>query len=45
MSCSKINVRKKRIGENILYGSLLDGIKKIIDNNELILGIDLGTTY
>ena len=32
-------------GENILYGSLLDGIKKIIDNNELILGIDLGTTY
>ena len=31
--------------ENILYNSLLDGIKKIIDNNELILGIDLGTTY
>ena len=31
--------------ENILYASLLDGIKKIIDNNELILGIDLGTTY
>ena len=49
-----INYKKRKIKfildivkeeENILYASLLDGIKKIIDNNELILGIDLGTTY
>ena len=49
-----INYKKRKIKfildivkeeENILYDSLLDGIKKIIDNNELILGIDLGTTY
>ena len=30
--------------ENILYDSLNDGMKKIIDDNELCLGIDLGTT-
>ena len=31
--------------ENILYNSLHDGMKKIIDDNKLVLGIDLGTTY
>ena len=36
------------INENenkISYESLSDEMKKIIDNNELILGIDFGTTY
>ena len=36
---------KVKEGENILYNSLYDGMKKIIDNNRLVLGIDLGTTY
>ena len=30
---------------DISYGSLTEHMKKIIDNNQLILGIDLGTTY
>ena len=30
---------------NIAYDSLSAQMKKIIDNNQLILGIDLGTTY
>ena len=30
---------------NIKYDNLSDEMKKIIDNNKLILGIDLGTTY
>ena len=30
---------------DILYDNLSPQMKKIIDNNELILGIDLGTTY
>ena len=30
---------------DISYGSLSDYMKKIIDQNQLILGIDLGTTY
>ena len=37
---------KKKINENdISYNSLSDEMKKIIDQNDLILGIDLGTTY
>ena len=31
--------------ENISYDSLTDRMKDIIDKNELIIGIDLGTTY
>ena len=42
-----INIKlKKKIKDiNLNYKSLTEEMKKIIDKNELILGIDLGTTY
>ena len=37
------SLEKKK--DEIYYDSLSEEMKKIIDNNELILGIDFGTTY
>ena len=41
----KIELFLQDTSSNIEYDSLSKEMKKIIDNNELILGIDLGTTY
>ena len=42
----KFNLIEQRDFENQnIYDSLSDNMKAIIDSNELILGIDLGTTY
>ena len=41
----KIELFLQDTSSNIEYNSLSKEMKKIIDNNELILGIDLGTTY
>ena len=44
----EIKIQLIEINENqnkITYNSLSNQMKTIIDNNELILGIDLGTTY
>ena len=41
----KIHLIELRINHENFYDSLSDKMKAIIDNNELILGIDLGTTY
>lgn len=42
-----INFMLNQIDDNIdiSYDNLSSEMKKIIDNNELVLGIDLGTTY
>jgi len=40
-----INLKKIDKDNDLSYNTLSDEMKKIIDNNELILGIDLGTTY
>jgi len=40
-----IPLKKDKIEKDLTYNSLSDEMKKIIDNNDLILGIDLGTTY
>ena len=41
----KLILDKVKNKENISFDSLYDGMKRIISNNELVLGIDLGTTY
>ena len=41
----KIELFLQNTSSNIKYDSLSKEMKQIIDNNELILGIDLGTTY
>ena len=38
-------IEKNENKNNITYDSLSNQMKSIIDNNELILGIDFGTTY
>ena len=44
---STINFQLKKVinEKEISYYTLSEEMKKIIDNNEIILGIDLGTTY
>ena len=41
----KIELLLQDTSNNIKYNSLSNKMKELIDNNELILGIDLGTTY
>ena len=41
----EIPLKKKKNENDISYDTLSDEMKKIIDQNDLILGIDLGTTY
>ena len=41
----KFPLNKKNEEINLNYNTLSEKMKKIIDQNELILGIDLGTTY
>ena len=41
----KIELKLKDTSNNIEFNSLSDKMKNLIENNELILGIDLGTTY
>ena len=41
----EIPLKKYNNNNNEFYNSLSDEMKKIIDNDNIILGIDLGTTY
>lgn len=41
----KIELKLQDTSNNIEFKSLSDKMKNLIENNELILGIDLGTTY
>ena len=45
MDIFKFDIKLLSQKENLDYNFLPDNIKKIIDKNELTLGIDLGTTY
>jgi activator of 2-hydroxyglutaryl-CoA dehydratase len=40
-----ITLKKIDKDNDLSYNTLSEEMKKIIDKNELILGIDLGTTY
>ena len=45
LNCIIIPLLKYNVEKELDYSRLSDETKKLIDNNDLILGIDLGTTY